>query len=134
MPSETRRARILAALLDLLIAAATADALALALTGAVWFLAPGLRPQTPWIWAAAAAGALIAFLTRDARGGRARRWMALQVRDRQHRPPGVWASVRRNLPLLIPAWNLFEAWPVWRDGTAARPSDGRLGLEVVPFE
>jgi hypothetical protein len=134
MASETRRARALACLLDLLIPASIADFIALVLTAAVWFLAPGTRAQTPWIWAVAAGAALIAFLLRDARGGRARRWLALEVRDGRHRPPGPWASIRRTLPLLIPGWNLAEAWPVLRDGTAARPSDRRLGLEVVPLD
>ncbi len=134
MASETRRARILACLIDLLIPAAIADVIALLLTAALWFLAPGLRAGTPWIWAVAAAAALAAFLLRDARGGRARRWLALQVRDGRHRPPGSWASIRRNLPLLIPGWNLAQAWPVLKDGTATRGSDRRLGLEVVPFD
>jgi hypothetical protein len=134
MASETRRARSLACLLDLLIPAAIADVIALTLTAAVWVLAPGIRGETPWFWAGAAAATLLAFLLRDARGGRARRWMALEIRDRLHRPPGPWASIRRNLPLLIPGWNLVEAWPVLREGTAARPSDRRLGLEMVPFD
>lgn len=134
MNSETRRARILACLLDLLIPAAIADLTALLLTAVLWFLAPGLRSGTPWVWAFAAAASLAGFLLRDARGGRARRWLALEIRNERHRPPGPWASIRRNLPLLTPGWNLAEAWPVLRDGNATRRSDTALGLKVVPFD
>ena len=44
--------------------------------------------------------------------------------------PGAAGSIRRNLPLLIPLWNLFDAWPVLRDGEAARVSDRITGIRV----
>jgi hypothetical protein len=131
MSSEMRRARGLALLLDLLLPAAIADLAALSLTAALWFLAPGRRGLAPWIWAAAAAAATLGFLLRDTRGGRARRWLALEVRDGRGAPPGAWGSIRRNLPLLLPIWNLAEAWPVLRDGGAARPADRGRGYRVV---
>lgn len=134
MNSETRRARALAFSLDLLIPAAIADGAGLLLTAAAWYLAPAICAQAAWIWLAAAAAALAAFLLRDSRGGRARRWLALQVRDPEGQPPGLWGSIRRNLPLLVPGWNLIEVWPVLRDGRAARRSDRRRGFEVAPCD
>jgi len=134
MNSEMRRARAFALLLDLLIPAAIADAVGLLLTAAVWYVAPEISPRAAWIWLGAAAAALGAFLLRDGRGGRARRWLAFEVRDREGQAPGRWGSIRRNLPLLVPGWNLIEAWPILRDGRAARPSDRRRGFEVAPCD
>ncbi|MGE5278263.1 MAG: hypothetical protein ACM3SU_14790 [Acidobacteriota bacterium] len=134
MNSDVRRARAIALLLDLLIPAAVADAAGLLLTAAVWYLAPVSSPPATWIWLPAALAALSVFLLRDRRGGRARRWLALEVRDREGQAPGGWGSIRRNLPLLVPGWNLIEAWPVLRDGRAARPSDRRRGFEVAPCD
>ena len=126
-----RRLRILAFLLDLLLCTVAADAAALLATALVWFWIPVWRGALPWVWAAAAAGALAAFLLRDASGGRARRWLALEAVRPDGGPPGAVNSIRRNLPLLVPIWNLFEAWPVLRDGAAVRPADRRTGIRIV---
>jgi hypothetical protein len=126
-----RRLRILAFLLDLLLCSVAADAAALLATAVVWFWAPVWRGALVWVWAAAAAGALAAFLLRDASGGRARRWLALEAVRPDGGPPGAVNSIRRNLPLLVPIWNLFEAWPVLRDGAAQRPADRRTGIRIV---
>lgn len=134
MNGETRRARALALCLDLLIPAAIADGLGLLATAAVWNLGAGGLAHAAWIWGPLAAGALVAFLLRDARGGRARRWLALEVRDARGNPPGLGGSIRRNLPLLVPVWNLFDAWPVLRNGRASRRSDRSRGFEVVPAD
>ncbi len=134
MNAPYRRARLLALLLDLAIPAALADAAALALSAAVWRFWPAAREETLWLWTPAAAAAVAAFLLRDARGGRARRWMALEVRRADGRPPGPWGSVRRNLPLLLPGWNALEAWPALRDGLAPRRSDRRAGFRIVPCD
>jgi hypothetical protein len=130
MNAAARRARVLAFLLDLAIPAAVADAAALLAAAAAWRVLPAARSWTPWLFGAAGAAVLGAFLFRDARGGRARRWLALEVRDADGGFPGVWRSIRRNLPLLIPVWNLMEAWPILSDGLARRRSDRRLGLAV----
>jgi hypothetical protein len=132
MNSETRRARGLALWLDLLIPAAAADALGLLATAAVWYLRPAAAAYLGWVWGALAAGALIAFLLRDANGGRARRWLGLEVRDGEGGHLGLWRSTRRNLPLLVPGWNLLEVWPVFRDGKALRRSDRQLGTLLIP--
>lgn len=129
-----RRARALAFWIDLLVPAALADAVALPLTVAVRLLAPGRPTLTAWIWATAAGVTLAAFLLRDARGGRARRWLALEVRDAAGRLPGLRGSIRRSLPLLVPGWNVLEVWPVLRDGQAARPADRRRAFRVVPCD
>jgi hypothetical protein len=126
-----RRARILAFLLDLLVCVAIADAASLAATVALWYWLPAWRAAIPWVWAVAAAGAIVGFLLRDASGGRARRWLALEAVDPEGLPPGPRGSIRRNLPLLVPGWNLFEVWPVLRDGAAQRPADRRRRIRVV---
>lgn len=127
-----RRARILAFFLDWLVCAGAADLLGLPATWAVWRLTPAFRAAIPWIWAGLAACAVAAFLLRDARGGRARRWLALEALRPDGRPLGAWGSVRRNLPLLLPFWNLLDAWPVLRDGTAQRRCDRASGTRIVP--
>lgn len=131
MNSSLFRARLLAFFLDLALCAFFADLLGLAATALIWLWAPGWRRAISWIWAAAAAAALFAFLLRDASGGRARRWLALEVTDPRGRAPGAWGSIRRNLPLVVPVWNLLEAWPVIRDGRAQRSADRKRGLRVV---
>lgn len=134
MNAPYRRARLVALFLDVAIPAALADAAALPLAVVLWRFWPAAREATIWLWSPAAAAALTAFLLRDARGGRARRWMALEVRDADGLPPGPWRSVRRNLLLLLPGWNAVEAWPALRDGLAPRRSDRRAGLRVVPCD
>jgi hypothetical protein len=126
-----RRTRLLALFLDVLACAAVADLAGLGLTAIVWRFLPAARDAIPWIWGGLAAVATVAFLLRDARGGRARRWLALEVRSPDGRPPGVWRSIARNLPLLIPIWNLFDAWPALRNGEAPRRCDRALGLRIL---
>ncbi len=132
--SDYRRARILAFLLDLAVPAVISDAVALVLAALLWRVLPGGRDRLGWIFLPAAAAALAVFLLRDARGGRARKWLALEVRTREGGIPGAGASIRRNLLLLVPGWNLFDAWPVFRDGLASRRSDDRRGLRVQPCD
>ncbi|MEP6993380.1 MAG: RDD family protein [Acidobacteriota bacterium] len=126
-----RRTRLLALFLDLLVCAAPADLLGLAATLAIWRLLPVARPLIPWLWGALAAAALAAFLLRDARGGRARRWLGLEARRTDGGPPGAWGSIRRNLLLLIPGWNLVDAWPVLRDGEGTRRCDRAAGIRIL---
>jgi hypothetical protein len=126
-----RRARLLALFLDVLVCACLADLAGLALTAVLWRFFPGSRAALPWIWGALAAGAVAGFLLRDSRGGRARRWLALEARRGDGSLPGVWGSIRRNLPLLIPLWNLFDAWPVLWDGQALRRCDRGSGTRIL---
>jgi hypothetical protein len=125
-----RRARLLALFLDLLVCAALADLLGLALTAAAWEV-PAARALIPWIWAVLGTAATIGFLLRDANGGRARRWLGLAVMTPDGRPPGIWRSLRRNGALLIPLWNLFDAWPLLRDGDSPRRCDRSLNLRIL---
>ena len=126
-----RRARLLALFLDVLVCAVPADLAGLLLTAVVWRFLPSARGAVPAIWAAAGAAVTIAFLLRDARGGRARRWLALEVRRPDGRPPGAWGSARRNLPLIIPIWNLWDVWPLLRDRDASRRTDRHTGIRML---
>ena len=125
-----RRARLLALFLDLLVCAALADLGGLVLTAAAWEV-PAARALIPWIWAAVGTAATIAFLLRDARGGRARRWLGLAVETPDGKPPGIWRSLRRNGTLLLPLWNLFDAWPALKDGASPRRCDRSLNLRIL---
>lgn len=126
-----RRTRLLALFLDVLVCAALADLVGLAATVVLWRVFPGARPAIPWLWLGLGTAATAAFLLRDAGGGRARRWLALEIQSRDGGAPGAWGSIRRNLPLLIPGWNLFDAWPVLRNGEAARRCDRRSGTRIL---
>lgn len=99
-------------------------------TALLWSAVPGGRTAIPFVWGAAGAAAVAAFLMRDARGGRARRWLGLEAVRPDGSPPGKSASLLRNLPLLVPGWNLIEAWPVLRDGEAVRRADRRTGVRI----
>ena len=125
------RARILAFFLDVLVCAAAADLCGLAVTWGVWRFLPGLRPALPFVWAGLGAVATAAFLLRDAGGGRARRWLALQAVGSDGRPASRWDSIRRNLPLLVPIWNIIDAWPVLQDGQAPRRCDRVVGTRIL---
>ena len=82
----------------------------------------------------AGGAAAVAFLLRDSRGGRARRWFALEARDEAGNPPGRWGSIRRNLPLLIPFWNLAEVWPLLpTEPPSGRPT-GPRGIRIHAIE
>jgi hypothetical protein len=126
-----RRARILALFLDVLVCAVPADLGGLVLTWILWRFFPAARAWIPAVWIAASAAATAAFLLRDARGGRARRWLGLEVRAADGSEPGAWRSIRRNLPLLVPLWNLWDAWPILRDGESPRRSDRRGDLRML---
>lgn len=126
-----RRARILALFLDVLVCAAPADLAGLTLTWILWRVLPAARNLIPALWIAAAGAATLAFLLRDARGGRARRWFGIEVRRADGSAPGVRGSIRRNLALLVPFWNLWDAWPILRDGDAPRRSDTAARLRMM---
>ena len=126
-----RRARILAFFLDVLLCASAADLAGLGVTWAVWRLFPAFREALPLVWAGLGFAALAAFLLRDKGGGLARRWLALEALGEDGRPATGWASIRRNLPLLVPIWNIFDAWPVFRDGQALRRCDRAAGTRIV---
>jgi hypothetical protein len=128
---RVRRARILAFFLDVLLCAFAADLAGLGISWAVWSLFPGFRGSLPLVWAGLGSAALAAFLLRDAGGGRARRWLALEAVGGDGLPASRWASIRRNLPLLVPGWNIFDAWPVFRDGQAPRRCDRAVGTRIV---
>jgi hypothetical protein len=126
-----RRARLLALFLDVLVCAAPADLAALAATWMLWRFVPAWRGLIPAVWIAAGAAATGLFLLRDARGGRARRWLAIEARRPDGGPPGRWGSIRRNLPLLLPLWNLYDAWPLLRNEGSARRTDQRTGIRML---
>jgi len=122
-----RLARLLAFLLDVLLCAVAADLAGLVLTALIWRFFPAATAAIAWIWAALALGAMLAFLLRDSGGGRARRWLGFEVQRADGRAPGPWGSIRRNLPLFIPGWNLFDAWPLLSNGAGPRRCDTRSG-------
>lgn len=122
---------MLAFCLDALLCALLVDAAGFVVSGLVWLWIPAARAAVPLVWWVSSALGVVAFLLRDASGGRARRWLAMRVEDQAGRPPGIAGSMRRNLPLLVPFWNVWEVWPVLRSGDAQRPSDRKSGRRVV---
>ncbi|HTY42545.1 MAG TPA: hypothetical protein VMH79_11785 [Thermoanaerobaculia bacterium] len=126
-----RRARLLALFLDVLVVAVPADLAALLLTWLVWRFLPAFRAAIPGVWIAAGTAATAAFLLRDAEGGRARLWLALEAQRPDGRPPGPWASVRRNFPLIVPLWNLYDAWPMLKSPDGERRTDRRTGIRIL---
>ncbi len=122
------RQRALALALDAAIVAAAVDLAAVpALVGAFFFF-----PDIPLglLGAAVFGISLLLWLCRDARGGLSRKWLGLEIVDRQGRSPGILRSLLRNLPLLVPGWNLYEAWRIAR-GNRPRSVDSALGLRLV---
>jgi hypothetical protein len=120
------RRRLLAVLLDLLVPAAAADAVGLLLTAAVWRMPPR-RGRAALGLGALAAAAVGAFLLRDSRGGRARRWLAMEAAGAGWRPAGALGLDPTQPAPARAGWNLYDAWPLTRDGAGGaslRPSPG----------
>jgi hypothetical protein len=126
-----RRARLLALFLDVLVCAVPGDLAGLLLTGFIWRFLPSWRGGIPAVWIVVGAAATGAFLLRDAGGGRARRWLALEARRPDGGPPGPLGSIRRNVPLLVPLWNLYDAWPMLRRADGERRTDRRTGIRIM---
>jgi uncharacterized RDD family membrane protein YckC len=123
------RQRALALALDAAIVSAAVDLPGVAALAVAFFFFPEVSlPGLGWTIFGAT---LLLWLCRDARGGLSRKWLGLEIEDRRGRPPGIGRSILRNLPLLLPGWNLYEAWRVARDGNAPRTVDSALGLRLV---
>lgn len=124
------RQRALALFLDAAIVSAAVDLAAVPALAGAFFFFPDV-PLTSLGWAIFGF-TLLLWLCRDMRGGLSRKWLGLEITDREGGPPGVFRSILRNLPLLVPGWNLWEAWRVARDGGRPRGLDSALGLRLSP--
>lgn len=124
------RRRTLALFLDAAIIAAIVDLTAVPVLGALFLFFPAV-PLRVIGWAAFVVS-LLALLCRDARGGFSRKWLGLEITDTKGDRPGVLRSAARNLPLLVPGWNLYEAWRAARG--RMRSVDGPLGLSISRLE
>lgn len=81
---------------------------------------------------AAQAVFVLLFLARDSGpGSPGKRLLGLRVVGPGGVSRSLWASVLRNLPLLLPGWNLLEAIEVVRRGDGRRPGDRIAGTRVV---
>ena len=86
----------------------------------------------PWAFRAGQAIFAAAFLARDVRGlspGKA--LLGIRVERLGGGPPPLPASALRNLPLLVPGWNLAEAVLAWRRPDSRRLGDRLAGTRVV---
>jgi uncharacterized RDD family membrane protein YckC len=124
------RQRALAFFLDAAIVSALVDLPAVIALAAVFFFFPDV-PLGMIGWSASGLS-LLALLFRDARGGLSRKWLGIQVTDATGHWPGAARSAARNLPLLVPGWNFYEAWRVARGHS--RSVDGALGLSISRLE
>ena len=121
------RLRALSFALDALILACLVDLPALILLGLAFLFLPDARLDE--IGVVAFGIFLVAFLLRDTKGGLSRKWLGFKIEDAAGRPPGWARSLARNLPLIVPGWNLWEAVSVARQGARPRPVDRLLGLQ-----
>lgn len=75
----------------------------------------------------------VGFLVKDAGGASpGKRVVGLRVVGPDGEEPGLWSSAVRNLPLLVPGWNLFEAWSVFRRPERPRSGDRAAGTVLLP--
>ncbi len=99
----------------------------------LWF-GGSMRPVS-WIWWGALLLFLLFLLFRDAVGGRSmgKRFMAVEIRTRSGAPVGWLRSAARNLPLVVPGWNLVEVFMTFfaREG---RRSGDRIAKTTVVEE
>jgi hypothetical protein len=121
------RLRALSFAVDALILACLVDVPALLVLGLAFLFLPEARLDE--IGAVAFLVFLVAFLLRDTKGGLSRKWLGFKIEDAAGRPPGWARSLARNLPLIVPGWNLWEAVSVARRGERPRSIDRLLGLQ-----
>jgi hypothetical protein len=129
--SPVARIRALSLALDAFLVGLAAGTAAVVALGALYVLAPE-APLRPAGWAGLALFVLL-FLSRDATGGLSRKWLGFQMEDEESRIPGWGRSVLRNLPLVVPGWNLYCAYRVWRRPEAPLVLDRVLGLRRRPI-
>lgn len=130
--SQTTVLRILAFLVDslsilaLLIAPATGlSYLGVWLSDSTWII--------PRIWHMTSLMLVLVILLRDSFGGRSPgKWlMGLRVDTASGKPCSWWRSIVRNLPLVIPGWNLVEVGLVLFSRDARRSGDRIAGTKVT---
>lgn len=135
MPDDRKPAtllRIAAAVLDLLLFALV---LILPVTLIswliVWLFAAGRAINLLW-WSALLI-LIIAFLTRDGwkSGSPGKRLFGLRIATASGRRCGVLRSFTRNIPLLVPVWNLLELWMVFAAAQGRRSGDRLARTTVV---
>jgi uncharacterized RDD family membrane protein YckC len=130
--SQTTILRIIAFLVDsisilaILIAPATGlSYLGVWLWDSTWGLAR--------IWHTTILILILSILLRDAFGGRSPgKWlMGLRIDTPDGRPCSWWRSIVRNLPLVVPGWNLVEIGLVLFRRDSRRSGDRIAGTRVV---
>jgi uncharacterized RDD family membrane protein YckC len=76
--------------------------------------------------------AVLLFLARDSAGGSpGKKLLGLRLVSATGSPAGLAASLVRNLPLLVPGWNLIEMGSVIRRRDGRRPGDRLAGTMLV---
>lgn len=90
-------------------------------------------PWLPWAFRAAQAAFVVLFLARDSRGGASpgKALLGIRVERLEGGAPSFRASALRNLPLLVPGWNLLESALAWRRPDTRRLGDRLAGTRVV---
>ena len=135
MPDDRRPApllRIAAGVIDLLLLALV---LVLPTTlvswGVVWMFEAGRVINLLW-WGALLI-LILAFLMRDGWRGRSpgKRLFGLRITTTRGRDCGPLRSVVRNIPLVVPLWNLVELWLVVDPRFHRRSGDRMAGTTVV---
>jgi uncharacterized RDD family membrane protein YckC len=99
----------------------------------LWF-GGSMRPVSA-IWWAALLIFMVFLLVRDGFGGRSpgKRSMAVAIRTPEGRPMTVLRSAARNLPLVVPLWNLVEAAMVFFTADGRRTGD-RMAKTTITEE
>lgn len=137
MPDERRPATLLrfaAFLTDVLLFALVLILPATLISWLLLFIGQATRPVN-LIWWLAILTLFSALLLRDAWRGRSpgKRLFGLHVSTPEGTPCEWWRSLARNVPLLIPLWNLVELWLVVASPTGRRTGD-RLARTLVVEE
>jgi uncharacterized RDD family membrane protein YckC len=123
--------RIAAFLVDALAAAVVLiPPASLASYGILW-ARHSMRPVS-WIWWSALLLFLLFLLFRDALGGRSfgKRLMALEIRTASGARVGAFRSAARNVPLIVPGWNLLELVMLLFAANGRRSGDRITGTVV----
>lgn len=120
------RERTLSVLFDAALIVLIVDVPALAVLVLIFFFGrSGALVPAGWAFFALT---LVLFLLRDTTGGLSRKWLGYKIERAGVGHPGGLRSILRNLPLLVPGWNVYEAARVLRDGGAPLSLDGVLKL------
>jgi uncharacterized RDD family membrane protein YckC len=131
LPRERLWIRAAALGIDLVLLAGGPLVLTTVIVFSVLLATPDPPPWLPFLYRAAQAVFAVLFLARDRLLSPGKKLLGLGVMGSSGQPATLVQSLVRNLPLLVPGWNLWEGFAVLGRPDGCRPGDRLARTSVV---